>query len=103
TTVDRELNRSYGLGMELRSVVEALEKIAPTRCAEAWDNVGLLLGDLAQPIERAIATIDYTAAVALEAKRADCQLVIAYHPPIFAPMKRIDPSSVIHDAMRRGI
>jgi dinuclear metal center YbgI/SA1388 family protein len=92
--------------MHLRDVVNVLEEIAPTRNAESWDNVGLLVGDPAQSIARVMLTIDYTADVAAEARDAACDGVIAYHPPMFDAVKRITadgPSSLIHDAIRRGV
>ena len=80
--------------MELRHVIAALEEIAPTRYSEAWDNVGLLVGDPAQSVTRAMLCIDYTPAVAAEASEAKCDLVVAYHPPIFDGVKRIVAGSV---------
>ncbi len=93
-------------GMNLRDVTEQLEQIAPTRHAESWDNVGLLVGDPAQDVTKAILCIDYTPAVAEEAKAGGCDLVIAYHPPIFKPLTRVTgsgASSLIYDAIRRGV
>ena len=92
--------------MRLRDLTAALELIAPTRHAEAWDNVGLLVGDPAQPVTRAMLTIDYTAAVADEARNGQCDVIIAYHPPIFSAVKRVTadgPTSLLHDAIRRGV
>src|SRR5688572_22484521 len=91
--------------MELRKVIDALEEIAPTRYAEAWDNVGLLVGDPRQAVSRAICCIDYTPAVAAEAAKERCDLVIAYHPPIFDAIKRLVASdtNVVFDAIRRGV
>lgn len=92
--------------MELRDLVAAMEEIAPTRCAEAWDNVGLLVGDPGQSLSRVLLTIDYTAAVAGEAKAEGCDAVVAYHPPLFKPIKRVTaggPTDLIYDAARRGV
>jgi dinuclear metal center YbgI/SA1388 family protein len=89
--------------MHLVELVNAMEAIAPTRLAESWDNVGLLVGDPAQTLTRVLFAIDYTEAVAREAQSARCDAVIAYHPPIFTPLKRIDASGLIHDAIRRGV
>jgi dinuclear metal center YbgI/SA1388 family protein len=87
----------------LRKVIEELERIAPTRYAEAWDNVGLLAGDPWQEISRGILTIDYTSAVAQERKQLGCELVIAYHPPIFQAIKRLTAGSSVFDAIRNGV
>src|SRR5215218_2433330 len=92
--------------MKLQQLVDALEQIAPTRHAEAWDNVGLLVGDPAQDVSRAMLTIDYTPEVACEAAGAKCDAIIAYHPPIFAALKRVTSggaSAAIFDAIRRGV
>ena len=89
--------------MQLQELTAALDDIAPTRNAESWDNVGLLVGDLAQPVSRVLLTIDYTDEVAEEARREACDAVVAYHPPIFHPIKRFDAGSLLYDAIRRGV
>src|SRR5687768_15180059 len=91
--------------MNLAQVIQALEEIAPTRHAEAWDNVGLLVGDPRQAVTRAMCCIDYTPAVAAEAAREKCDLVVAYTPPIFDGNKRVvaSESNVVFDAIRRGV
>jgi len=52
--------------MHLSTLIEQLEKIAPTRLAEPWDNVGLLVGDPQQTIGGVMLSIDYTPQVACE-------------------------------------
>jgi dinuclear metal center YbgI/SA1388 family protein len=89
--------------MKLADLISLLEKIAPPNLAEPWDNVGLLAGDPAADVSRVLLTIDFTTAVAADAKSADCQLVIAYHPPIFHPLKRLTAGSPVFDAIRAGI
>ncbi len=70
-------------------LLAALEAIAPLRLAEAWDNVGLLVGSRDWPVKRGLLTIDLTPAVMDEAIRAKANLIVAYHPPIFEPLKRV--------------
>lgn len=89
--------------MKLSEVLKVLEEIAPLARAEEWDNVGLLVGDPGQEVSRAILTIDYTQEVAAEAQREQCDLVIAYHPPIFETLKRVTAPSLMYDAIRRGV
>jgi dinuclear metal center YbgI/SA1388 family protein len=93
------------MAIQLRDFVDAMEKIAPTRHAESWDNVGLLVGDVSQQVARAILTIDYTPEVACEAAGEKCDLIIAYHPPIFAALKRVtsDSAGAVFDAIRRDV
>lgn len=75
----------------LAEVVDILHEIAPLELAAEWDNVGVLLQPHARPpaVRRALLTIDLTDAVVAEAKKLGAQLVVAYHPPIFQPLKRL--------------
>jgi dinuclear metal center YbgI/SA1388 family protein len=89
--------------MKLFEIVKSLEQIAPPAGAESWDNVGLLAGDPNQDISKIILTIDYSPPVAQEARAGGCDLVIAYHPPIFQPLKRLMAGNAVFDAIRRGV
>ena len=83
--------------MELRSIVAKLEEIAPTSAAQEWDNVGLLVEpSRKQLIERIFVTNDLTEEVLDEVETVsgkEVGLIISYHPPIFAPFKRLTQAS----------
>ena len=70
-------------------LVLAMEAVAPRRLAASWDNTGLLLGDPSRLLRRALLTIDLTDDVLDEAIAAKCEAIIAYHPPIFEPLKQL--------------
>jgi dinuclear metal center YbgI/SA1388 family protein len=89
--------------MRVAELASAMEQIAPTRMAESWDNVGLLVGDPEQPVTSVMLTIDYTIEVAREAEAAGCDGIIAYHPPLFSPLKRLTGPNLVFDAIRRGV
>jgi dinuclear metal center YbgI/SA1388 family protein len=89
--------------MKVSDLVALLEAIAPTRYAESWDNVGLLAGDPKAEVKRVLLTIDCTDAVLDEAEGAPGTTVVAYHPPIFQPLKRVTAGSVVFRALRAGI
>lgn len=92
--------------MIVRDVLTVLDAIAPPHLAQSWDNVGLLVGDPLQDISRGLLCIDYTAAVADEAKLAGVDFVFTYHPPLFKPLSRITAggtSALIFDAIRRSV
>lgn len=92
--------------MNVKQLTDAMEQIAPTRYAESWDNVGLLVGDPGQKLSKCLLTIDYTSAVANEAKDAGCDAIVAYHPPLFDAVKRVTSdgtTQLIFDAIRRGV
>lgn len=113
---ERRSKRAKGAGGKFsgttaaRSVGElaaALEAIAPLRLAESWDNVGLLLGDRTAPCQRVLLAIDFTAEVLQEALDLRVDAVVAYHPPMFEPLKRLtadDPKQrVLLEAAQAGL
>lgn len=89
--------------MKLSEITATLEAIAPTRFAEPWDNVGLLVGDPDATVTRALLAVDCTEAVYAEARALGCELVIAYHPAIFDGMKRVTARSLVFRAIRDGV
>ncbi|MDF2693510.1 MAG: Bsu YqfO NIF3/CutA domain protein [Labilithrix sp.] len=91
------------MGMKLTAVLRILDELAPLRYAESWDNVGLLVGDPDADIQRVLVTVDYSTHVAEEARTRGAQLVVAYHPPMFAAVKRVPHDALWADAIRRGI
>jgi dinuclear metal center YbgI/SA1388 family protein len=72
-------------------VIDVLHEIAPLELAAEWDNAGMVLEPHARrgAVARVLLTIDLTEAVVAEAARGRADLVVAYHPPIFAGLKRL--------------
>lgn len=93
--------------MKLKRVLEALREIAPERLAEPWDKVGLQIGDEAWNVRRGLLCIDLTEAVLAEAVAQKCDLIVAYHPSIFAPLERLTADTwkgrIVLEAARRRI
>ncbi|XP_078730080.1 NIF3-like protein 1 [Lampetra fluviatilis] len=77
-------------GMELHAVVRTLEELAPPALAESWDNVGLLV-EPSPPhcVSTLLLTNDLTEEVLQEAVRLPAQMVLSYHPPVFAPLRSL--------------
>lgn len=89
--------------MKLDRIVQTLDELAPLRYAESWDNVGLLVGDPAADVGRVLVTVDYSPAVAEEARAKQASLVVSYHPPLFAAVKRAVHGVPWVEAIRLGI
>lgn len=70
-------------------IVAAVDRLAPFRLAETWDNVGLVLGDAARPVRRLLVCLDVTEAVCEEAERLRAEAVLAHHPLIFEGVRRL--------------
>ena len=80
-----------------------MERVAPTAFAESWDNVGLLLGDPGAALTSVHLAIDLTREVVAEASLHGASVVVAYHPPIFKPLKRLLAGEASFDAVVAGI
>ncbi|MGE0145368.1 MAG: Nif3-like dinuclear metal center hexameric protein [Planctomycetota bacterium] len=88
----------------LAELVAALDGLAPLRLAADWDNVGLLVEPtLDAGVSRALLTIDLDDRVLEEAIESGCELVIAYHPPLFRPLKRLRASAAVESRLIRAI
>ncbi len=76
--------------MRVDDLMTAMDQIAPLRFAEPWDRVGLLVGrpehDLTGPV---LLTIDLTERVVEEARAMQASAIVAYHAPIWEPVRRI--------------
>ena len=67
-------------GLTLREVVAALERLYPPNTAASWDRVGLVTGDLDQPVSLVHFAVDPTLAVIDEARAAGADLLLTHHP-----------------------
>ncbi len=76
--------------MVVADLVRVMETIAPLSFAESWDKVGLHVGRLRAPLRSPVLlTIDLNESVMAEAERANAGAIIAYHPPIWEPLKAL--------------
>lgn len=64
----------------LREVVAVLDGWYPPESAQSWDQVGLVTGDLDQPISRVHFAVDPTLAVIDEARDLGADLLLTHHP-----------------------
>lgn len=83
-----------GEGLPLQQVVATLTAYADTSLAGSWDNVGLLI-EPSEPknVSHILLTNDLTEDVMQEAIDLKTDMIISYHPPIFAPLKTINTST----------
>ena len=79
---------------KIAQVSQFLNQFAPTRLAEEWDNVGLLVGDPKLVVERIMTCLTVTPESAAEAISQQANLIISHHPIPFRPLKRITTETV---------
>jgi dinuclear metal center YbgI/SA1388 family protein len=70
-------------------VARWLDRFAPPRLAESWDNVGLLWGDPAAPVERVMTCLTVTPDSSAEAIADHANLVVSHHPILFRAVKAV--------------
>ena len=75
--------------MTAKWIIDEMESWAPTTWAEKWDNVGLLIGDISQKINKVLVALDATDDVINEAIEGNYNCIITHHPLLFTPVKRI--------------
>jgi dinuclear metal center YbgI/SA1388 family protein len=75
-------------------VVRWLEEFAPSPLAEPWDNVGLLMGDPDEEVERVMTCLTVTRSTAAEAVSEQAGLIVSHHPILFRGAKRIRPDQL---------
>lgn len=73
----------------LKDIIKEMEKIAPTFLKEDFDNVGLMVGDKNQSINKVLLALDCTKEVIEEAKDNNADLIITHHPLIFRRASKI--------------
>jgi dinuclear metal center YbgI/SA1388 family protein len=78
----------------IADAVATLEQVAPLALAEEWDNVGLLVGDPADRLDRLMTCLTVTPRVLDEARREGANLVVAHHPLPFRPLERVSTDRV---------
>ncbi len=66
--------------LTLADAVAALERLYPPGTAQPWDRVGLVTGDLDQPVRRVHLAVDPTLAVIEEARALGADLLVTHHP-----------------------
>lgn len=91
--------------MKVREISRVLDEIAPPGLAADWDNVGLLVGASQNEVRKILLCIDLTASVLAEAKRIRAQMIMAYHPVIFKPLRSVthETCPIVYEAIRAGI
>jgi len=81
--------------IKLKSIIRKLEKKYPQNLKEEWDNVGLILGDSNQEVEKIQISLDVTEEVIENAIKNKTNLIITHHPMIFGSLKKINNQTIL--------
>ncbi|GAC69462.1 Nif3-like dinuclear metal center hexameric protein [Gordonia soli] len=90
----------------LADVIGTLDQVYPPALAESWDSVGLVCGDPADPVTRAVVCVDVTEEVVDAAISARAELVVAHHPLLLRGVDTVAASTpkghILHRLIRSG-
>ena len=89
--------------MILKDIIDVIEEWAPVENAEDFDNVGLLVGDPKENVNKALITIDTLENVIDEAIENKCDLIISFHPIIFNGLKKLTQETYVERVVQKAI
>jgi len=75
--------------MKLKEITSYLESVCPPAYQEGYDNCGLITGNPDSEIKGALICLDSTEDVVKEAIKLKHNLIIAHHPILFSPIKKL--------------
>ena len=84
-------------------IYDIINSAAPFDSQMAFDNSGLLVGDRATEVTRALICLDITREVIDEAGAMNANLIISHHPVIFDPIKSLSSQDPAYLLARNGI
>lgn len=79
--------------MRLKEIVAALERLAPLRLQDEWDNSGLQVGFPESEISGILVCLDITEAVVDEAVAKGANLIVSHHPLLFKPLRQVSDAT----------
>lgn len=88
--------------LKVADIIGMVERLAPPRLAEEWDNCGLQIGDPDRPARRVWVALDPSPGVIDAARENGVDLLVTHHPLFFKPLKSIDFGSQAGSIIRKA-
>ena len=94
--------------VKVKNVFDHLNRLADIKLAEKWDNVGLMLGNYNDEVNKVLVCLDVTTDVVDEAIKNGINLIVSHHPLIFKPLKSLNftddfKSNIIRNLIQNNI
>ncbi|MCM3761484.1 Nif3-like dinuclear metal center hexameric protein [Alkalihalobacillus oceani] len=90
-----------------QALIQHFEAWSPKSYAVEGDKIGLMLGTLNKPVHKVMVALDVLEDVMDEAIEEQVDLIIAHHPLLFRPLKKIDLTTahgrIIEKALKHEI
>jgi dinuclear metal center YbgI/SA1388 family protein len=89
--------------VQIKSILNHLESIAPSRLQESYDNAGLITGDASWVCSGILFCLDSTEAIVDEAISLGCNLIVAHHPIVFKGLRRLNGKNYVERTIIKAI
>ncbi len=89
--------------MQIKTVIQHLEDLAPLAYAEDFDNVGLLVGNSETKVTGVLVTLDTLECIVDEAIEKKCNLIISFHPIVFKGIKKFNGTNYVERTVIKAI
>lgn len=85
---------------KVKDICDKIELFAPQHLAESWDNVGLMVGDFEQDVNKIFVCLDITSENVSRAIKCNANMIVSHHPLLFSPIKRVVESDITGNIIR---
>lgn len=90
--------------MKVKDVTDALEQFAPLPMQDDYDNAGLQVGlTAAEEVSGALLCLDVTEEVVEEAAARGLNMIVAHHPLLFRPLRRVADENEVQRCVTMAI
>lgn len=89
--------------MNIKSLIDLIHSVAPSEFQEPYDNSGLITGHPDTEIRGVLICLDAIEAVVDEAIQLGCNVIVAHHPILFRPIKRLNGFDYIERTIIKAI
>lgn len=81
--------------MKAKEIIKILERIAPSKLIDSWDNTGFQIGYEDKDISKILISLDLDDYIVNKAIKEKYQMIITHHPLIFRPLKNINSNNYL--------
>ncbi len=89
--------------LTVADIVACLERWAPERLQESWDNAGLCVGSVDQGVTGVVVCLDCTEEVVAQAVGWGANMIVSHHPLIFKGIKRLQGANEVERTLIAAI
>lgn len=75
---------------KVKDIYQWLDEVAPFETQAEFDNCGLQVGSMEQPVSSVLLCLDLTHDIIKEAIEIGAQCIVAHHPLIFSPIRSLN-------------